>query len=82
MLPKIRYIAAYQSAPVSAITHYASVAHIEPYGEQGKYRLVFSEKAKAIEPIPFADAPQGAIQSPRYTNLAKLLKAKKLTEAL
>ena len=28
---KIKYIAAYQTNPVSAITHYAPVSQIEPY---------------------------------------------------
>jgi hypothetical protein len=65
MLDKIKYIAAYQTQPVSAITHYAPVDRIEPYGEGGKYKLVFSMKAKAITPIPFGDAPQGAMQGPR-----------------
>jgi hypothetical protein len=36
MLDKIKYIAAYQTHPVSAITHYAPVDRIEPYGESGK----------------------------------------------
>jgi hypothetical protein len=45
MIPKIKYIAAYQSHPVSAITHVAPVASIEPYGEDGKYKLNFSEPA-------------------------------------
>jgi hypothetical protein len=53
---------------------------IEPYGEAGKYKLIFSEKAKAIEPIPFADATPGAMQGPRYTTLAQLKAAKKLTD--
>src|SRR5947209_12479403 len=34
MIPKIKYIAAYQSAPVSAITHAAPVARIEPHGDK------------------------------------------------
>ncbi|MGZ8250657.1 GIY-YIG nuclease family protein [Methylomagnum sp.] len=80
MLDKIKYIAAYQTAPVSAITHYAPVNRIEPYGEGGKYRLVFSEKAKPIGPIPFGDAPQGAMQGPRYTSFEKLKAATKLTD--
>src|SRR5271157_2649345 len=80
MLDKIKYIAAYQTQPVSAVTHYAPVDRIEPYGEGGKYKLVFSEKAKAIAPIPFGDAPQGAMQGPRYTTFAQLMAAKKLTE--
>jgi hypothetical protein len=80
MLDKIKYIAAYQSQPVSAITHYAPVDRIEPYGESGKYKLVFSEKAQTIGPIPFGDAPSGAMQGPRYTTFEKLKKAKKLTD--
>lgn len=61
MLDRIKYVAAYQTQPVSAITHYAPVARIEPYGEEGKYKLVFSEKAKAITPIPYGNAPSGAM---------------------
>jgi hypothetical protein len=80
MLEKIKYIAVYQTQPVSAITHYAPVDRIEPYGEGGKYKLIFSMKAKPIGPIPFADAPQGAMQGPRYTTFAKLTAAKKLTD--
>ena len=84
-LAKIKHIAAYQAAPVSAITHYAPVGRIEPYfgmsarklidgtekminGE--KYKLVFSEPAREIGPIPKerAAAPQG----PFYTTMQKL----------
>lgn len=80
MLEQIKYIAAYQTQPVSAITHYAPVSRIEPYGEEGKYKLVFSEKAKPIGPIPFGDAPSGLMQGPRYTTFAKLKLAHKLTD--
>jgi hypothetical protein len=56
------------------------VASIEPYGEQGKSKLIFAEGAKPIGPIPFANAPQGSMQGPRYTTFEKLLNAKKLTD--
>lgn len=82
MLDKIKYIAAYQTQPVSAITHYAPVERIEPYGEEGKYKLIFSEKAKPIGPLPFGDAPQGSMQGPRYTSFAKLQTAKKLSDLI
>ena len=80
MLPKIKYIATYRSQPVSAITHYAPVSSIEAYGEEGKYKLNFAEPAKLIGPIPFADAPSGSMQGPRYTSFQKLTTAKKLTD--
>ncbi len=60
--------------------HYAPVARIEPYGEEGKYKLVFSGKAKPIGPIPLGNAPRGAMMGPRYTTFAKLQNAKKLMD--
>jgi hypothetical protein len=82
MLDKIKYIAAYQSQPISAITHYAPVERIEPYGEEGKYKLIFSEKARPIGPIPFADAAPGTMQGPRYTTFEKLQNAKKVSDLI
>jgi hypothetical protein len=83
MLSKIKCIAAYQSNPISAITTYAKVDHIEPYGDDGKYKLIFgdTEPAKSLpKPIPFADATTGSMQGPRYTSLAKLLAAKRVSD--
>ena len=80
MLPKIKHIAAYQTAPVSAITHCADVDRIEPYGDEGKYKVVFSAPAEPLsKPIPFGNAPMGSMQSCRYTSMEKLLTAKDLT---
>lgn len=82
MLPRIKYIAAYRSAPISAITHYAPVERVESYGDTGKYRLVFAQPASEIPPIPFGDAAQGSMQGPRYTSLQKLLASKSVAELL
>ena len=79
-VPNIKYIAVYQTRPISAITHYAPIDHIEPYGEGGKYKVVFAEPAKKIGPIPYGDAPSGFMQGPRYTSLTKLKAAKKPTD--
>ena len=80
MLPKIKYVAAYQTQPVSAITHVAPVDRIEPYGDSGKYKIIFSEHATPIGPIPFGDAPSGAMQGPRYTTFEKLTAAKTVSD--
>ncbi len=79
-LQQIRYVAAYQTKPISAVTHYASVAEIEPYGEGGKYQLIFSGAPVEIAPIPFGEAPAGLMQGPRYTTLGKLQAAKTLMD--
>ncbi|QCK85571.1 GIY-YIG nuclease family protein [Phreatobacter aquaticus] len=81
MLPRIKWIAGYQTLPVAAITHIAEVERIEPYGDTGKFRLVFKAPATSLaKPIPFADAKPGAMQGPRYTSRDKLLKARVLKD--
>ena len=76
MLERIKYIAAYRVAPVSAVTHYAEVSRIEPYGDAGKYKLVFANPATALKtPLKYSGGKTG-LQGPKYTNLDKLLKAK------
>lgn len=77
-LKKIRYVAAYQSKPISAVTHYAPVSGILPYGGDGKYRLIFEEPASPLHRIELGNiAP---LRSPRYTNLEKLRSASNLAE--
>ncbi len=81
MLSQIRYIAAYQTQPVSAVTHYAPVQHIEPYGVDGKYKVVCAEAPTALPtPIPLGDAPSGSLQSPRYTSFGRLTTARSVRD--
>lgn len=81
MLPKIKWITAYQSQPISAITYIAKVAKIVPYGEGGKYKLIFDGKAQKLPKIPLGKAPKGTMQGPRYTTREKLLKATQVMDA-
>lgn len=81
MLDKIKYIAAYQVAPVSAITHYAEVASIEKWQDTNKYILYFKEKANKLNPITLDKDKKGlAPQAPRYTSIERVLKAKKMSD--
>lgn len=93
MLDKIKWIAAYVTAPrdsddvaaaknltIKAITHIVPVKHIEPYGHEGKFRVVFSEPAHKIGPIPLGEGQKGAMQGPRYCSYKKLMAAKKFKE--
>ncbi|MDR3477648.1 MAG: hypothetical protein P4M14_06425 [Gammaproteobacteria bacterium] len=81
MREQIKYIAAYQVAPISAITHIATVKSIEPYGENGKWKIIFSDSAKAITPVMLNKEGQvRALQSPRYTVSTKIFNAKTLDD--
>ncbi len=58
MIPKIKHIAVYQVAPVSAITYVAPVESIEPWQNSGKYVLNFSEPARKL-PQQIKFVPKG-----------------------
>jgi hypothetical protein len=81
MIPRIKHIAVYRVAPVSAITHIADVQNIEQWRETNKYVVNFAEPAKEIGPIKLV--PKSAVktpQAPRYTSLSRLNSAKNLNE--
>lgn len=79
MIDRVKYIAAYQTAPVSAITHYAEVSKIERYENTNKYIVYFKDKAIKIQDIKLPkDNPSLAPQAPRYTSYSKMIKAKDL----
>jgi len=77
-IPKLKFIAAYQVAPVGAITHIAEINAIAPYNDTGKYMIKFKAAATAIAPIPRLDSSEINMQSPRYALRDKLLTAKSL----
>ena len=73
MRPQIKYIAAYQTKPVSAITHIAPVKSVEPYRDSGKSIVYFSEPAQAISPIKLVRGGKvKSFQNLRYTSMARI----------
>jgi hypothetical protein len=79
MKDRIKYIAAYQVAPVSAVTHLAEVQEIKPYKDTGKYQLIFKGAPEQIGPIPPGNIN---LQGPAYVQRNRLVNAKTLVEAL
>lgn len=81
MINRIKHIAAYQVAPISAITHVAEVAKIEKYKDTNKYIVYFKEPAEEISHLILDNKKKGiAPQAPRYTNYEKLMKGKVLSD--
>lgn len=81
MRPQIKYIAAYQVAPQSAITYVAPVSSIEPWDDTKKFVVNFAEPARKIGPIPLKK--NGIVKAPqnlRYTNYERLVHAQTLDD--
>jgi hypothetical protein len=81
MRDRIKYIAVYQVAPVSGITHIAYVKEIKPHGRGGKFELIFTGPAQLIPKIA-AKNTKFAPYGPVYARRTDLLKARYLEEAL
>jgi len=77
----LKWIAAYQVNPIGAVTHIAEIDRIEPYGDEGKFKIFFKGKAMRLEqPIPYGKAPTGAMQGPRYCSKAAFDTAKSVLD--
>jgi hypothetical protein len=79
-LRSIKYIAAYQVTPTSAITHIAEVDSISIYDDSGKYILKFKN-----DPIKIKNVTQNPnkiiyLMSPRYTTYEKIMSCTYLDE--
>lgn len=81
MKDRIKYIAAYQVAPVSAITYLAEVEGIVPYQNTGKYLVKFKAPAKPIKAIKLKN-PDRKPQGPVYVKYSDLLKAKNIDDLM
>lgn len=81
MRPQIKYIAGYQIAPISAITHIAPVKSIEPWKDTNKVVVNFAESAREIGPISLVKGGRvRPLQGPRYTSRQTLQNATTLDD--
>lgn len=80
MRARIKYIAAYQVVPISAITHIAEIKEIVPHKDTGKFLVTFKGPAKEIKPIPIKESKNSS-QGPIYAEFENLIKAKSVEEA-
>ncbi len=81
MLDKIKYIAAYQVAPVSGITYIAEVDHIEKYKDTNKYIVYFkANSTQKIDKIGLGKNKGQAPQAPRYSSYDVIMSAKSIDD--
>ena len=75
MIPKIKYIAAYQISPISSITYLGEVQSIEQWKDSNKYVVNFKGAPEKIKPVIQS-------QNPDLKHLDEVLKSKEATSAL
>ncbi|WP_434309879.1 hypothetical protein [Hominifimenecus sp. rT4P-3] len=81
MIDKIKYIAAYQVAPVSGITYIAEVERIEKYKDTNKYIVLFKPgTVRGISKVSLGKAKGMAPQAPRYSSYKTIMAAKTLDD--
>lgn len=80
-IDKIKHLALYQTAPVSAITHIAKVKSIESYQGTDKKIIYFDgEPIKLPNDVKIGDYKPISMRSARYTTKEKLLNSKEIKE--
>ncbi len=82
IIPQIRYVAMYETAPVSAIRWIGIIKEIKPYKDTAKYEIILIDK-KQIKPIKLTpeETKKGyAPQGPRYSKMDLIKKAKKMSD--
>jgi restriction system protein len=80
-LSAVKYVAIYQVAPVSAITHYGEVERIEPYKDTGKYKLFLKGDPIALaKPVTLGNIPNLKPQGPKYAKLKVIKSASTLDD--
>ena len=81
MIDKIKYIAAYQVAPISGITYAAEVDRIEKYKDTNKYIVLFKTgSVRKINKVVLGQKKGLAPQAPRYSSYKTIVSAKSLDD--
>jgi hypothetical protein len=78
---RLKHIAVYRTAPISAVTHVADVSAVVAL-DDGRWSIEL-ERIREVAPIKFLSHPATkTLQTPRLTRLAKLLSARNLNALL
>lgn len=72
----LKWIAVYQSSPVSAITHVARIVRIRPYLSTGRYQVDFGEPEELGSPIRLDPDAKSGFQGQRYSWMRRISSAK------
>lgn len=80
-IPDLKYIAGYQVAPISAITHVAEIKEIvRSPKDPTKYKVIFKAPAQKINPIKIGS--RSKVQGPAYCEYSRIKTARTVDDLL
>jgi hypothetical protein len=80
VIPHLKYIAIYLTAPTCQVTHYGRIRSIKPWRDSGKQIILLRDRPKRIGPIGFSTKVN--MQASRLALLARLKRARTLADAM
>ena len=80
VIPRLKYIALYVTAPIGKITHYGRILSIKPWKDTDKYIVHLQGTPKRIGPINAS--PKISMQGPRLALMSRLQGARTLADAI
>lgn len=77
MIPQIKYIAMYETLPISAIRYVGEVVNIRPYEDTGKYEVIIKNIQKLPKEIKLTKRDLNKVPyAPKYSKMDLIKKAK------
>ena len=76
----LKWIAVYESRPVSAITHVARIVRISPYLDTARYQIDFEEPEELISPVRLDPDSTSGFQGQRYSWMQRIRSAKFISD--
>jgi hypothetical protein len=85
MIPQIKYLAMYETAPVSSIRWIGTIKTIRPYKNTGKFEIILIDREQLAEPLKLTpeEGRKGiAPRNPRYTKLELIRRARRIGDCI
>ena len=77
---RLKFVAAYRVAPISAVTHVADIRGFTPIDRI--WWTIELDNIREIKPVPFVTGDSASVQTPRFAAMNKLLASESLSPLL
>ena len=79
-IPYIKYVALYETSPISAIRYYGRVQKIQPYKDTDKYEILLKGKTRRLQNSIVLAHSKKVPQASRFTSVSLLRNGKTIED--